>query len=52
LKGKLTGKTEKKPLVARPKELSFENRKKMKLEIGIKTLNQKPFVFKKSPKEN
>jgi hypothetical protein len=38
--------------VARPKELSFENRKKMKLEIGIKTLNQKPFVFKKSPKEN
>jgi hypothetical protein len=37
--------------VARPKELSFFSKmKEMKLEIGIKTLNQKPFVFKKPPK--
>jgi hypothetical protein len=26
------------------------NEKEMKLEIGIKTLNQKPSVFKKPPK--
>jgi hypothetical protein len=50
LRGKLTGKTEKKTQSLAPKNSLSKIKRKMKLEIGIKTLNQKPFVFKKPPK--
>jgi hypothetical protein len=49
VKGKLTGKTEKKPQSLAPKN-SLSNMK-IKLEIGIKTLTQKTLRIQKTAKK-